>query len=126
VIYRTIDIIAQAYLMGLCFALRSGDDHRRLTQFPSQIQLVEPPNGTACLHNKQDVSKSNPGGMKNRKLETEEVIHHANERNPERCLVCLHKLYNSLRPNNCPQNAFHLTPLDNPGKDCWYKLATIS
>ena len=73
---------------------------------------------------KQDVSKTNPGGMKH-KIEPKEVVHHVNERNPERCLVRLYKLYNSLCPNNRPQNAFYLTPLDNPGKDCWYKPVAI-
>ena len=39
------------YLMGLRFAVRS-DDHRRLSHYPSQIQLVEPPNSTAINNNK--------------------------------------------------------------------------
>ena len=28
-------------------------------------------------------------------------------------------------PNNRPQTTFYLTPLDNPGKDCWYKPVAI-
>ena len=62
------------YLVGLCFTLRSGDDHRRLRHFSSQIQLAEPPNGTAYLHYKQDASKTNQGGMKHHKLEPKEVM----------------------------------------------------
>ena len=45
------------YLMGLCFALRSGDDHTRLRHKPSQLQLVEPPNSSPYLLHRKDVSK---------------------------------------------------------------------
>jgi len=49
---RQVLVNTMVYLMGLSFAFRTGDEHRRLRYHPSQIQLVEPPNGTAYLHYK--------------------------------------------------------------------------
>ena len=73
------------YLIGFCFALRSGEEHRRLCFNPAQIELVE-----------KDVSKTNQAGLHHRNVAPKEVIHHANKDNPQRCLVRLYKLYNSV------------------------------
>ena len=110
------------YLIGLYFAFRSGDDHRKLRHNPSQLQLIEPPNAAAYLLYREDVSKTNQGGIKHRKVIPKEVVHHANVNNPERCLV---RLYNSLCPKNRPDHAFYLTPLANPKSNCWYKCCPI-
>ena len=42
------------HMIGFCFALRSGEEHRKLHHKPSQIKLVKLP---AYLHYKEDSSK---------------------------------------------------------------------
>ena len=71
----------------------------------------------------EDVSKTNQGGLKQRKLK--EVVHHANCENPSRCLISLYKLHNSLCPKNRPAHSFYLTPLAKLKKDCWYKASPV-
>ena len=84
------------YLIGLYLAFRSGDDHRKLRHDPSQMQL-EPLNAAAYLLYREDVSKTNQGGIKHCKVIPKKVVHHANESNPEHCLVRLYKLQYSSK-----------------------------
>ena len=66
-------IDTMVYCMGLYFALRSGEEHRRLCYRPSQIELVTTPNGKEFLRYKEDISKNNQAGLKQRKLAPKEV-----------------------------------------------------
>ena len=113
------------YLIGLCFALRSGEEHRRLRFNPAQIELVEKPGSTAYLLYKEDISKTNQAGLHHRIVAPKEVIHHANQDNPQRCLVRIYKLYNSLCPVGRPDNAFYLAPLAHPKENCWFKRVPL-
>ena len=67
------------------------------------------------------MSKTNQAGLKQRKLIRKEVVHHANDTNPVRCLVRLYKLYNTLCPPGFPDHAFYLAPLLRPKENCWFK-----
>ena len=75
------------YLIGLYFALRSGNGHRRLQHSPLQLQLVEPPNVRVYIVFREDVSKTNKGGLNSQRKKPNEVLHYANSTNPERCPV---------------------------------------
>lgn len=110
---------------GVCFALRSGDEHRRLRYKDSQIQIVEKPGQRAHLMYTEDSSKNNQGGLKGRKMARKEVIHHENSENPSRCPVRLFKLYNSLCPKDRPADAFYLQPLKKPRPDCWFSVKPL-
>ena len=96
------------YYVGLYFALKSGQEHRNLRHFPSQLELIEPQQGAAYLVYREDVSKINQGGLEHRRKCTNEVIHYENSQDPRKCLVHLYKLYNSKCPVTRPNNAFHL------------------
>ena len=110
---------------GICFALRSGEEHRRLRFKESQIQVVEKPGERAYLAYTEDSSKNHQGGLKGRKLKPKEVIQHENSAVPSRCPVRLHKLYRSLCPQDCPGSAFYLKPLKKPKQDCWFSATPL-
>ena len=82
------------FYIGLYFTLRRGSENRRLHHRPSQIQLVELPNGSAHLVYRETVSKTNQGGLKQRKKVPKEVIQKQNKDDPRKCLVRLYKLNN--------------------------------
>ena len=57
------------FFNGVCFALRSGDEHRRLRFKECQIQVVKPGERVYLMYT-EDSSKNNQGGLKGRKLKT--------------------------------------------------------
>ncbi len=85
------------YLIGLNFALRSGEEHRRLRHNPGQIKVVSLSGQAPYIVYAEDISKTNQGGLKSRKVVPKKVIHHENEERPSRCLVQLF-----LKYSTCP------------------------
>ena len=71
---------ALVFYIGLSFALRSGSEQHCLHHRSSQIQLVELPNGSAHLVYRETISKTNQGGLKQRKKVPKEVIQKENRR----------------------------------------------
>ena len=55
------------FMVGLYFALRSGDERRQLHHSPCQIQLIEKLGERPYLIYTEDRSKINPGGLKGQK-----------------------------------------------------------
>ena len=103
------------FLCGMSFALRSGQEHwsLRVTQF----QLVESVDGTQpYLGYSENCSKNNTGGL------TLWMVHHANEANPERCLVRFYKKYLEHR-TDIDETASYLAPLKKPKGNVWYSKA---
>jgi len=113
------------YLNGLNFALRSGEEHRRLRHNPSQLSVVDKEGTVLCIQYHEDISKTNQGGLKSQKVIPKHVIHHANTENPSRCLVRLFLKYTELCPHDRPDSALYLTPAKNPTEHCWYSKVPI-
>ena len=108
------------FYIGLYFALRGGEEHRRLRHNPCQIALHENPTGLSFLVYTEDKSKTNQGGLVHRDRASKQVTHYENKDCPQRCLVRLFKLYNSKCPPDRPHNSFYLKPLKKPKGDVWY------
>ena len=113
------------FMVGLYFALRSGDEHRQLRHSPCQIQLIEKPGERPYLLYTEDRSKNNPGGLKGRKHKPKVVPHYGNTDNPDRCFVRIFKKYRALCPVDRPNNAFYLTPLTKPSDTCWFSCVPL-
>lgn len=114
------------YLNGKNFALRSGKEHRNLRFKPSQITIHEPDGGIPYLRYAEDVSKTQQGGLKHRKISKKEVEHRANMPNPERCHVRLLKKYLSKCPKDRRDDAFYLQVLRQPHPDgLWYSRQAV-
>jgi hypothetical protein len=108
------------FLNGKNFALRSGEEHRRLRLSPAQIVLVENETGDYLKYT-EDVSKSNQGGLRHRMIKPKIVTQYKNKIQPERCHVRIWKKYMEMCPKiNQPKDALYLQPLQNPTETVWY------
>ena len=93
------------YLIGLNFALRSGEEHHHLCHFPSQISIVNIEGTVPYILYCEDVCKTHQGGLKSRKMAPGRVIHHANMQNPSRCLLQPFLKYSALCLREHPSGA---------------------
>ncbi|XP_041349672.1 uncharacterized protein LOC121368967 [Gigantopelta aegis] len=109
------------YLIGLNFALRAGDEHRFLrVGSASQFELLVGSSGEKSLKYTEDISKTNQGSLKHRKLERKSGTVSENHDFPERCLVRLFEKYISLKLKNGKCDSFYLRPLTFLTSDCCY------
>ena len=99
---RQVLLDTMVFYCGLCFALRSGKEHRQLRHSPCQIELVETSGQRPYLRYTEDISKNNPGGLQGRKLKPKVVLHHENTENPGRCFLRLFVNYAPLMPQIMP------------------------
>lgn len=81
------------YLFGLHFALRGGNEHRRLRFTNSQIVPGTDSEGTRFLEYREDVSKTNAGGLAHRKVTSKSTRAFENIEDPKRCIVSLYEKY---------------------------------
>jgi len=112
-------------VFGLYFALRGRDEHRTLRYSPSQISLKFTSDGRRYLEYRQDVSKTNCGGLHTVKSEPKITQAFELKESVERCPVRLYLLYNSLCPVDRPAHAFYLRPLVKYTKTQWYSTAAV-
>ncbi|XP_052097319.1 zinc finger MYM-type protein 3-like [Mytilus californianus] len=113
------------YLFGLNFALRAGKEHRDLRWENSQISEHTDTNGDSYLVYREDVSKSNQGGLKSRKCKQKVVFAYENKDNPDRCIVKFYRDYISHCPEKRPKNAFYLKPIPKSTGQVWFAAMPV-
>ena len=106
------------YQVGYFFALRSGNEHRRLQHYPSQIQLHQPPGDCTYLVYREDISKTNQGGLTSKKKNQRKYINMLMSKTQGGVLYGF--LYNSKCAEDCPPNA-----LAKPKAKVWYSKGAM-
>ena len=92
--------------MGLNFAPRAGQEHRNLRMKNFQLSVGIDDDRKHYLEYKEDVSKTNSGGLAHNHLKRKTVRAYESNDQPERCPVRLYKEYMAHVPKDAPQ--FHL------------------
>ncbi|XP_062588650.1 zinc finger MYM-type protein 2-like [Saccostrea cucullata] len=109
------------FQLGLHFALRAGQEHRNLrVGTNSQISLSMDASGLRYLEYREDVSKTNRGGLQHKNLQPKVTRAYQNKNVPERCPVLTYEKYLHLRPEAGKTNALYLRPLRYPTDSTWY------
>ena len=85
------------YLFGIHFALRGGSEHRRLRSENSQIvKGKDKRTGLEYLEYREDISKTNAGGLKDKKIQGKITRAYENIADKRRCIVRLYEKYINL------------------------------
>ena len=113
------------YLIGLSFALRRGDEHRRLRclGFDPQITVLTDEKGVKYLSYTEDIkSKTNQGGLAGRKHKPKSVNVYGNSVNSDRDLVRLYEKYTALLPINLKCSVLYKYSLSSGccTPKCWF------
>ena len=87
------------YLFGIHLAFRGGSEHRRLRSENSQI--VKGKDKRTGLEYREDISKTNAGGLKDRKIQEKITRAYDNIADKRRCIVRLYEKYLKTRSKRC-------------------------
>lgn len=90
------------FLLGISFALRGGDEHRRLRcpGFDLQINVLKDEKGVKFLSFSEDLkSKTNQGGLSGRNFCPRHLKVYGNTGNSDRDIVRLYEKYIALLPD---------------------------
>jgi hypothetical protein len=111
------------YLIGLNFALRSGDEHRTLSRDQFQLHSLD---GSVYLEYTEKLSKTNRRGLKDVKVPRKVCRSYERKDMPNRCLVYLYRKYLSLCPSDLSNDyAFYLQPLRKPTDIKWFSSVPV-
>ena len=86
-----------AYLFGIAFALRGGNEHRRMRL--ENLQIVKGKDkrtGLEYLEDREVISKTDAGGLKDRKIQGKITRAFQNIADKVRCIVRLYEKYINL------------------------------
>ena len=114
-------------LLGIQFAMRAAREHKQL-KIDQIIVEYDKDVGERYLYYTEYVSKCNQGGIKSRASDGKKGRCYENLINKQRCLVRLHELYKSHRPDNFPRTKeqpvvprdYYLRPMSNKDSEIWY------
>jgi hypothetical protein len=110
------------FLLGLNFALRSGEEHRMLSR--DQLVLVKDVE-QPYLEYTEKISKNNQRGLKDYNVERKVVRAYAHVSDPNRCLVNLYSKYIRLCPDVAVNGPVYLQALRKPKADVWYSAMPV-
>ena len=113
------------FLLGINCILRAGDEHynlrREMSYKKSQLQFITNPKGQRCVIYYEDTcTKTNNGGIDQRKVEPKVIWIYPNEFNINHCPVRLLEKYLGLCPKYEKKPNLYLQSRTKPSLKLWY------